>query len=139
MFVRRKTFTTDTSSQTLLLESKRKYGTQLRRNRYKKLRTSYKRNLTSNSPITTEPDDTSNTSSRKKYIDCIPKIGQSIATNNSSLTESTETLVEKMTSTPSVANMRIQQSTDFVTIPDNGSNQQNQSEDCSFDVLQCKI
>lgn len=143
MFVRRKTFKTDTSSQTPLLGSKRKYGTQTRRNRYKRVRTSYKRNLTSNGHITTEPVNTSNTSSRKQYIDCIPKFGKGIATtnhsNSSSLTESTETLVEKFTSTPSVANMRVQQSTDFVTIPDDASNQLNQSEDWSFDVLQCKI
>ena len=143
MFVRRKTFKTDTSSQTLLFRPKRKYGTQMRRNRYKRLRTLHRKNLASNVSISTEPDGTSSTSSGTQFIDSTPTIGRRIGTtnhsNNSSLTASTETLVDKLTSTPSVANVRIQQSIDFETIQDDVSNQLNQSEDCSFDVLQCRI
>ena len=143
MFVRRKTFNTDTSSQALLFQPKPKYGTHMRRNRYKRIRTSHRKNLHSNGTVSTEPDDTSDTQSRKEYMDCARDIARCIGTTNhstnSSLTASTETLVEKLTSTPSVANTQMQRSIDFETIPDDIPNELNQSENCSFDVLQCKI
>ena len=80
MFVRRKTFKTDTSSQALLFQPKPKYGTHMRRNRYKRIRTSHRKNLHSNGTVSTEPDDTSDTQSRKEYMDCARDIARCIGT-----------------------------------------------------------